>query len=99
MQDRRPAPEQVEGALLKRAEVAFSPSAGAALTRVEGRTTMDFRPLNDTERRSLLTALRSNAQDNRAILLDRRTTRFAGTAEDVTEDEVITAVKSVPCHY
>jgi hypothetical protein len=60
---------------------------------------MDFRPLNDTERRSLLTALRSNAQDNRAILLDRRTTRFAGTAEDVTEDEVITAVKSVPCHY
>lgn len=60
---------------------------------------MDFRPLNDTERRTLLTALRSNAQDGRAILLDRRNTRFLGTVEDVTDDEVITAIKSVPCHY
>jgi hypothetical protein len=60
---------------------------------------MDFRPLNDTERRTLLTALRSNVQDSRAILMDRRTTRFAGTSEDVTDDEVITAIKSVPCHY
>jgi hypothetical protein len=60
---------------------------------------MDFRPLNDTERRSLLAALRSNVQDNRAILMDRRNTRFVGTAEDVTDDEVITAIKSVPCHY
>ena len=47
----------------------------------------------------LLTGSRSNVQDNRAILMDRRTTRFAGTAEDVTDDEVITAIKSVPCHY
>jgi hypothetical protein len=60
---------------------------------------MDFRPLNDVERKQLLTALRSNVQDNRAILMDRRTTRFAGTVEDVTDDEVITAIKSVPCHY
>jgi hypothetical protein len=60
---------------------------------------MDFRPLNDTERRNLLMALRSNAQDNRAILMDRRNTRFAGVTEDVTDDEVITAIKSVPCHY
>ena len=59
---------------------------------------MDFRPLNDTERRSLLAALRSNVQDNRAILMDRRNTRFVGTAEDVTDDEVLTALKSVPCH-
>jgi len=60
---------------------------------------MDFRTLNDVERRSLYTALRSNSQDNRAILMDRRTTRFLGTSEDVTDDEVITAIKSVPCHY
>jgi hypothetical protein len=60
---------------------------------------MDFRPLNDVERKQLLTALRSNAVDNRAILMDRRTTSFVGTAEDVTDDEVITAIKSVPCHY
>jgi hypothetical protein len=60
---------------------------------------MDFRPLLDTERRNLLAALRGNAQDNRAILMDRRDTHFAGTAEEVTDDEVITAIKSVPCHY
>jgi hypothetical protein len=60
---------------------------------------MDFRPLTDEERRQLATALKANAQDSHAILMDRRTTRFLGTTEDVTDDEVITAIKSVPCHY
>jgi len=60
---------------------------------------MDFRPLNDTERRTLLAALRANVQEDRAILMDRRNTRFIGTAEEVPEEEVITAIKSVPCHY
>jgi hypothetical protein len=61
---------------------------------------MDFRPLNDTERRTLLAALRANAQENRAILMDRRNTRFVGTAEDVPEDDrAIDAIKSIPCHY
>jgi hypothetical protein len=60
---------------------------------------MDFRPLNDTERRQLITALRGNAEDNRAILLDRRDTSFFGTTDEVTDDEVISAIKSVPCHY
>jgi hypothetical protein len=60
---------------------------------------MDFRPLNDTERRDLLTALRGNAETDRAILMDRRDTSFLGTADDVTDDEVITAIQSVPCHY
>lgn len=60
---------------------------------------MDTRTLNDVERRKLISALRSNALEHRAILMDRRTTQFVGTAEDVTDDEVITAIKSVPCHY
>jgi hypothetical protein len=60
---------------------------------------MDFRPLNDTERRQLIAALRGNAESDRAILLDRRDTSFVGTTEDVTEEEVITAIRSVPCHY
>jgi hypothetical protein len=60
---------------------------------------MDFRPLNDTERRQLISALRGNADSNRAILMDRRDTSFVGSADDVTDDEVITAIKSVPCHY
>ena len=60
---------------------------------------MDFRPLNDTERRQLITALRGNADSDVAILTDRRDTSFAGTGDEVTDDEVITAIKSVPCHY
>ena len=60
---------------------------------------MDFRPLNDLERRQLVNALRGNAESDRAILLNRRDTSFLGTAEEVPEEEVINAIKSVPCHY
>ncbi len=60
---------------------------------------MDFRPLNDLERRQLVNALRGNAESDRAILLNRRDTSFAGSAEEVPEEEVINAIKSVPCHY
>ena len=60
---------------------------------------MDFRPLNDTERRQLITALRGNADTGSALLMDRRDTSFLGVAEEVTDEEVINAIKSVPCHY
>jgi hypothetical protein len=60
---------------------------------------MDFRPLNDTERRQLIDALRGNAEQNRAILTDRRDTSFVGTAEEISDEEVISAIRSVPCHY
>jgi hypothetical protein len=60
---------------------------------------MDFRPLNDTERRQLITALRGNAENDRVILMDRRDTSFAGTTDEITDEEVITAIRSVPCHY
>jgi hypothetical protein len=69
------------------------------LPKQEGRTPMDFRPLNDTERHQLISALRGNAEGDRTILMDRRDTSFAGTTEGVTDDEVISAIKSVPCHY
>ena len=60
---------------------------------------MDFRPLDDTERHQLLEALRGNAQDNLTILMDKKTTAFVGTTSEVTDEEVISAIKSVPCHY
>lgn len=60
---------------------------------------MDFRPLNELERRQLITALRGNAEGNRVMLMDRRDTSFAGTTDEVPDEEVITAIKSVPCHY
>ncbi len=59
---------------------------------------MDFRPLDDTARRQLLTALRGNVESGRAILTDQKDTSFVGSAE-VTDEEVILAIKSVPCHY
>ncbi|HYH66324.1 MAG TPA: hypothetical protein VD866_16650 [Urbifossiella sp.] len=59
---------------------------------------MDFRPLNEVERRQLVTALRGNADRGLSLLMDRQTT-YTGTAEEVPDEEVIAAIKSVPCHY
>ena len=60
---------------------------------------MDFRPLAEAERRQLLTALRGNADRGVALLLDPKDTGFVGTAEDLPDEQVLTAVKSVPSHY
>ena len=60
---------------------------------------MDFRPLNEMERKQLVNALRGNAEQGRVLLLDRRDTSFVGSAEEVPDEEVISAIRSVPCHY
>ena len=60
---------------------------------------MDFRPVNTEERQKLIDALRGNAQDNLAILMDRRDTSFIGASEEISDEEVISAIQSVPCHY
>ena len=60
---------------------------------------MDFRPLADGERRQLIAALRGNANQDSAIVMDRRDTSFVGTTDEVTDEEVISCIKSVPCHY
>ena len=60
---------------------------------------MDFRPLLATERKQLLAALRGNAEEGSAILMDRCDTSFLNSAFDVTDEEVINAIRSVPCHY
>ena len=60
---------------------------------------MDFRPLAEVERRRLIAALRGNADQDQAILMDRRDTSFVDVADDVPDEEVISCIKSVPCHY
>jgi hypothetical protein len=60
---------------------------------------MDFRPVKTEERQKLIDALRGNAQDNLAILMDRRDTSFVGASEEISDEEVISAIQSVPCHY
>jgi hypothetical protein len=59
---------------------------------------MDFRPLHDTERRQLIEALRGNADSGQVIRMDRKDTSFAGVAENIPDEEVISALRSVPCH-
>lgn len=58
-----------------------------------------FQPLAVEERERLRNALRGNGKGDLAILMDPRDTSFAGTAEEVPDEEVIQAIKSVPCHY
>jgi hypothetical protein len=60
---------------------------------------MDFRPVSTEERQKLIDALRGNARDNLAILMDRRDTSFIGASEEISDEEVISAIQSVPCHY
>ncbi|MCE9534517.1 MAG: hypothetical protein K8T89_25855 [Planctomycetes bacterium] len=60
---------------------------------------MDFRPLDELERKQLVNALRGNAEQGRVLLLDRNDTSFAGSADEVPDEEVISAIRSVPCHY
>jgi len=60
---------------------------------------MDFRPITTEERQKLVNALRGNAEENLAILMDRRDTSFVGSSQEVSDEEVISAIQSVPCHY
>ncbi len=59
---------------------------------------MDFRPIAEKERQDLIEALRSNVQ-GKTILMATRNTSFAGVTDEVGDEEVISAIKSVPCHY
>ena len=60
---------------------------------------VEFKPLNDVERKKLISSLLGNAEKEQAILMNRRDTSFIGTTDEVPDEEVINAIKSVPCHY
>ena len=60
---------------------------------------MSFIPVVESERERLRAALNANWRENKAILTNSRDTSFAGTADHVTDEEVISAIRSVPCHY
>ena len=87
------------------AELAKAPTLVGSETLAESyrhyerRILMDFRPVKAEERQKLIDALRGNAEDNLAILMDRRDTSFVGSSAEVSDDEVISAIQSVPCHY
>jgi hypothetical protein len=62
---------------------------------------MDFRGLWPTPTRleQLARALRANDVHGATLLMDRQDTSFRGMTQEVSEQEVIDAVRAVPCHY
>lgn len=57
---------------------------------------VEFKSLNDVERRKLIASLRGNAEENLPMYMDRNTTFVE---DEIKDSEVISAVKSIPCHY
>lgn len=60
-----------------------------------------FQPLVGNDRENLLKALQDNASEaNRGIRVNRDTS-FGGYVSDqeISDDEVVMAIKSVPVHY
>ncbi|MSR30283.1 MAG: hypothetical protein EXR99_02145 [Gemmataceae bacterium] len=60
---------------------------------------MDFRPLNDEERKNLYEAIRNNSESGTPIGINPKDTSFTNKAPADTEQGVIDAIRSVPCHY
>jgi len=72
---------------------------------------VQFVPLNDTEREELQKSLLANAERGVPLHMDPKNTTFVPTnriahllqsesaTAEVTDEEVINAIVSVPCHY
>jgi hypothetical protein len=60
---------------------------------------MDYRPLSTLERQNLIDALRKNAENGFALQMNRKDTTFIGSTEEIPDEEVISCIRSVPCHY
>lgn len=65
--------------------------------------TMEFKRLRGTELEQLRDALAANGEDGKTALRMGRDTSFVGSQkginDEITDEEVITAIASVPCHY
>lgn len=56
--------------------------------------------MTDKEKKQLRDALMENSTNERAILMDRKTTSFVGSeGDEVPDDVVIAQIRSVPTHY
>jgi len=60
---------------------------------------IEFKKLTPEESSRLAEALKRNAKDGAPLHSDPLTTGWIPGSDEVTEDEVITAIKSVPVHY
>ncbi len=60
---------------------------------------MAHKTLEIGDRNRLLAALKMNGEDGGCAIMMGKDTSFAGTAEEVPVENVVNAVKSIPCHY
>lgn len=60
---------------------------------------VEFRKPTDEETSALAKALKRNAADGTPLHLDALTTGWIPGSDEIADDEVIAAIKSVPCHY
>ena len=60
---------------------------------------MDFIKLSESEVKALGANLRSNAKDNKPMFMDPLTTGWIPGQDEITDEETINAIKSVPTHY
>ncbi len=58
-----------------------------------------FRPLDPDECERLRSSLRRNVTDGAALLTARDTSFLSDVPRLPNDDEVIRAIRSVPCHY
>lgn len=59
---------------------------------------VEFQPLDLATRNRLKDALMGNAAKSDTIHMSKKDTSFVPDGE-VTDEEVITAIRSIPCHY
>jgi hypothetical protein len=60
---------------------------------------VEFRKATEAETTALADALRGNALSGKPLHMDPLTTGWIPGSDEITEDEVISAIKSVPTHY
>ncbi len=60
---------------------------------------MKFTPLTGNERDALTKALNRNVENGAPIYMDPKKTTFRMDQSDPHDEEVIAAIRSVPCHY
>jgi hypothetical protein len=60
---------------------------------------MKFTPLTKEEAAKLGGALRENAESNKPLMMDPLTTGWRPGEDEITDEQTIDAIKSIPCHY
>lgn len=64
---------------------------------MKGHIVMEFKPISTEEQAKLFQALRDNAATGKTLHMRPNDTTF--DPDNLHDEEVIAAIRSVPCHY